>query len=307
MAIGTAMIRGLKVSTVVLTVLLAMPAPAPLRAQGSVIRAQVNLVNVLFSAFNRRGEQVKGLTRNDIEVYEDNVKQNIEFFLYEGGSDAEPLTIALLMDTSGSVKDKLGLEQSIALDFFKDVLRPRRDLAAVIDFGSEVTLVQDFTDDLGRLETALRSLRAGGSTALYDAIYLAAEDKLKQEAGRKVILIVSDGDDTSSKIKRKEAIDTAQKNDTTIFAIGVNEFRADFGALEEMAKETGGRFFSAAANSRDITKAFQSILGILKQQYNVSYYSSNQKRDGTFRRILIRVKRDNVRLQHRNGYYAPRS
>ncbi|MBI4456322.1 MAG: VWA domain-containing protein [Acidobacteria bacterium] len=275
----------------------------------TVIRAQVNLVNVLFSAFNKKGEHIKGLSKKDVEIYEDGTKQNVEFFAYEGGAQADLLTIALLMDTSGSVKDKLGMERTIALDFFTQVLRPKKDLAAVIEFASEVALAQDFTDDLHRLEGALQSLRGGGSTALYDAIYLASEEKLKTEVGRKVILVVSDGEDTSSKITRKEAINTTQKNDVTLFAIGVksSEFSSDFGALKELAKETGGRFYNPKLDMPEITSAFQGILTTLKQQYNISYYSTNQKRDGTFRRIQIRVKRDKVRVQHRSGYYAPRS
>ena len=212
------------------------------------------------------------------------------------------------MDTSASVKDKLTIEQTIAADFFKQILRPKKDLAALIEFGSEVALVQDFTDDLGRLERALDSLRGGGNTALYDAVYLAAEDKLKAEAGRKVILIVSDGADTSSKTKRQEAIDAAQKNDVTVFSIGVKSrtFGADFRALEGLSRETGGRFFDPQVDMREITAAFNSILTTLKQQYNISYYSTNQKKDGSFRRIQIRAKKDNIRVQHRSGYYAPR-
>ncbi|MBI2821151.1 MAG: VWA domain-containing protein [Acidobacteria bacterium] len=293
---------------VLLSMLLAVSCVLLAQRPEAVIRTQVNLVNVLFSVFDRKGEHVKGLSRSDLEVYEDDVKQSIEFFRYEGDVQAQSLTIVLLMDTSGSVRDKLDLERAIAMDFFRQALRPRKDLAAVIDFGSEVTLVQDFTDDLERLESALGSLRAGGNTTLYDAVYLAAEDKLKTEAGRKVLLIVSDGEDTSSRINRKEAADAAQKNDVTVFAIGVKStFRSDFGALQELARETGGRFFNPQNDIREMTDAFHRILGTLKQQYSVSYYSTNQKKDGTFRRIQIHVKKAKTRVQHRSGYYAPRS
>lgn len=276
----------------------------------TIIRAQVNLVDVLFSVFDKKGKHIEALTKNDVEVFEDGIKQNIEFFHREGESGPpQPLTIVLLVDTSGSVRDKLGLEQVIALDFFKNVLRPKKDLAAIIQFDSEVALVQDFTDDLDRLGAALRSLRAGGSTMLYDAVYLAAEEKLKSEAGRKVIVALTDGADTASKITRKEAIVTSQKNDVILFGIGVKsrEFPEDFGALKDLARETGGRFFNPQSNMREITEAFQEILTTLKKQYSVSYYSINQKKDGSFRRLQIRVKRDNIRVAHRSGYYAPRS
>ncbi|HEV8131566.1 MAG TPA: VWA domain-containing protein, partial [Acidobacteriota bacterium] len=242
----------------------------------TVIRAQVNLVNLLFSAFDKKGKHVEALNKNDVEIFEDGVKQNIEFFRSEGtaGEAAQSLTIVLLVDTSGSVKDKLGLEQIISSDFFRNILRPKKDLAAIIQFDSEVALVQDFTDDLNRLDTALHALRAGGSTMLYDAVYIAAGDVLKAEAGRKVIIILSDGADTASRTTRKQSIDTAQKNDVIIFGIGVKspEFPEDFGALKELSRETGGQFFNPKTSMREITEAFQQILNTLKKQYNVSYY-----------------------------------
>ena len=280
----------------------------PAQEQTAVIRGQVNLVNVLFSAFDRKGQHIRGLSRSDLDIYEDGVKQNIEYFRFEGENEADSLTVVLHMDTSASVKDKLAMEQSIASDFLKEILRPTKDLAAVMEFGSEVALIQDFTDDQSRLSRALQSLQAGGGTALFDGIYLAAEEKLQSEAGRKVILIVSDGEDTQSKVKQDEAIRVAQRNDVTVFAIGVKSGfgPSDFGALEDVCRETGGRFFDARVERKSITTAFQGMTTALKQQYNISYYSSNQEKDGGFRRIQIRVKKDNVKVQHRSGYYAPR-
>ena len=302
---------------VVLAILILVLAPArPVllgqqSPQTPVIRAQVNLVNVLFSVFDKKGKHIEGLTKKDVEVYEDGVKQNIEYFRSEGDSDdqAEPLTIVLLVDTSGSVKDKLAFEQTISNDFFRSILRPKKDLAAIVQFDSEVALVQDFTDDLNRLETALRSLRAGGSTMLYDAVYIASEDVLKSEAGRKVIIILSDGADTASRTTRKESIVTAQKDDVIIFGIGVKspEFPEDFGALKELSRETGGQFFNPKTSMREISEAFQQVLMTLKKQYNISYYSSNAAKDGSFRRLQVRIKRDNLRVVHRSGYYAPRA
>ncbi len=301
----------------ILTILILAFAPVPPILHGqkaqtpTVIRAQVNLVNILFSVFDKKGKHIEGLIQKEVEVYEDGVKQNIEFFRGEGdsGAQAEPLTIVLLVDTSGSVKDKLGFEQTIASDFFRNILRPKKDLAAIIQFDSEVALVQDFTDDLNRLDVALHSLRAGGSTMLYDAVYVASEQVLKGEAGRKVVIIVSDGADTASQTTRKEAIVTAQKDDVIIFGIGVKspEFPEDFGALKELARETGGQFFNPRTSMREISEAFQQILNTLKKQYNVSYYSSNTAKDGSFRRLQIRIKRDSVRVLHRSGYYAPRA
>jgi Ca-activated chloride channel family protein len=274
----------------------------------TTIRAQVDLVNVLFSVFDKKGKHIQGLTQRDVEVYEDGVRQAVEFFGHASGATSEPLTIVMLVDASGSVKDKLALEKSIASDFLKEVLRPEKDLAAIVAFDSNVELVQDFTADLERLNAGLRSITAGGSTSLYDAIYLAAGEELKIEASRKVIVILSDGEDTASKISRREAIDAAQRSDVTVFCIGVKspDFGANFGALKDCSRETGGRFFEAKIDWRQITGAFREIIDTLKQQYNVSYYSTNTKKDGTFRRIQIRVKKDHPRVQHRIGYFAPR-
>ncbi|HEY2931725.1 MAG TPA: VWA domain-containing protein [Acidobacteriota bacterium] len=294
---------------VVLSIVTAMAAPpVVVSGQQTVIRAQVNLVNILFTAFDKKGKHVAGLTKKDIEVYEDGVKQTIEFFSKPSESQTEPLTLAMLVDASGSVRDKLAVEQMIASDFLKDVLQPKRDLASILSFGEDVELIQDFTSDLGRLDNALHSVKPGGSTALYDAILLASEQHLNAEAGRKVIVILSDGEDTSSRTTRKEAIEAAQKSDVTVFSIGVkSDFGSDWGALRECARETGGRFFEAKVNAQQISNAFQEILNIIKQQYNVSYYSSNPKKDGSFRRVQVRVMKDNVRVQHRSGYYAPRA
>ncbi|MBI3941135.1 MAG: VWA domain-containing protein [Acidobacteria bacterium] len=286
--------------------------PAPLRAQYSqtIIRAEVNLIRVLFTAFDRRGRHVTGLTNGDVEIYEDGVRQSLEYFRKQTDAESqeEPLAVALLMDTSGSVKDKLPLEQTIAIDFLKRVLRPQRDRAAIVRFDTRVTPVQDFTDDIGQLESALQSLVSGGTTALYDAIYLASEEKLKSAPGRKVMVVVSDGEDTSSKTTRKQAIEAAQRNDVTIFAVGINSqgSRPEFVPLKEFAQETGGRFFNSRPATREMTRVFHEMVETLKQQYDVFYYSTNQKKDGTFRAIKILLKKKHARVQHRVGYYAPR-
>lgn len=292
-----------------------LSAPMIAQTPQTVIRTEVNLVHVLFSAFDRKGKHVAGLTTSDVEIYEDGTRQGIEFFRHQSDyeSQAEPLAIVLLMDTSGSVKDKLGLEQAIALDFFKQVLRPQKDSAAIVQFDNRVGTVQDFTDDVEQLGKVLHSLRAVGSTALYEAVYMASdmasEEKLKMAPGRRVMVIVSDGEDTSSKVSRKDAIEAAQRNDVIIFAVGVNTqgFKSDFVSLKEFARETGGRFFNTRSNMREMSRVFQEMIEALKQHYNIFYYSTNQRKDGTFRAIHVRVKKKRVRVQHRVGYYAPRA
>ncbi len=280
------------------------------QAQSSqtTIRTEVALVNVIFSAVDRRGRPVGGLKADDFLVFEGRQPQQIEYFSdLSKGSDI-PLTIALLIDTSGSVKAKLPFEKQTAAEFFRDVLRRNKDLALIIQFDSEVNLVQDFTEDPNVLIAALDTLQAGNSTSLYDAIYLAVEDKLRSETGRKVIVVITDGDDTSSKLRKEDAIEAAQKNDVLIYGIGVRgEFGANFGVLKKFAEETGGTFFSPHAKIPEIQAAFRAISQDLKGQYSLAYSSTNKKKDGTFRAIEVRCKLSDVRVRARKGYYAPKA
>ena len=271
-------------------------------------KARVSLVNVVFSVTDKKKRFVNKLTESDFEVYEDGIKQNIDYFSNFSKTGEVPLTIALLLDTSGSVKDKLQLEIDTASEFLRNVLRPSKDLALLMQFSSEVELVQDFTEDVGKLESALNTLRGGGGTALYDAIYLAVEQKLKHEAGRKVIVVLSDGDDNQSQTSKNEAITFAQKGDVLIYGIGVRSdaFRADFGVLKDFAKDTGGRFFRAKANFRELQAAFQEINQDLKNQYGIAYSPANAKQDGTFRKIKVRCLTKSYTVKARSGYYAPK-
>lgn len=274
----------------------------------TTIRTEVALVNVVFTAADVKGKTVSGLKAEDFLVFEDKKPQQIDYFNdWTKGSDI-PLTIALLIDTSASVKSKLDYEKQTAVEFFKEVLRRNKDLALIIEFDSEVNLVLDFTDDLDRLTSALDSLRAGNNTALYDAIYLAVEEKLKQETGRKVIVVITDGTDTASKIAEKEAIETAQRSDVLIYGIGVrDEYGASFGVLKRFSEETGGSFFSPNSKLAEIRAAFQAIGEDLQAQYSIAYRPTNEKRDGAFRTIELRCKIPGVRIRARKGYYAPKA
>lgn len=275
----------------------------------TTIRAEVPLVNIIFSALERSDRPVPGLKMDDFLVFEDRKPQKIEYFsqLTEG-SDV-PLTIALLIDTSGSVRTKLDDEKETAAEFLRSILRKSKDEALIIQFDSEVRLVQDFTDDIERLVRALNGLEAGNSTSLYDAIYLAVEEKLKDAVGRKVIVAITDGDDTASRLKKDEAIDAAQRSDVLIYGIGVRsrEFGANFGVLKKFAEETGGGFFSPQAKMADIQAAFKAIGEELKGQYSLAYTPENRTNDGTFRAVEIRCKVKGIRVRARRGYFAPKS
>ncbi len=295
----------------ILTALAALSLPGS-EASGqqpqTTIRTEVALVNIVFTAVDGSGRPVRGLKADDFQVFENRKAQKIEYFSDLGKGSDVPLTIALLIDTSGSVRDKLDYEKTTAAEFFKEVLRPSKDLALIIQFDSDVNLVQDFTQSQESLLDALNSLKAGNSTALYDAIYLAAEEKLKGEIGRKVMVVITDGEDTSSKLRKEDAIEAAQKNDVLIYGIGVRsaEFSSNFGVLKRFADETGGAFFSPRSKFSEIQAAFQSIGEDIQGQYSMAYIPTDNKKDGTFRSIDIRCKVRGVRIRARKGYYAPK-
>lgn len=295
--------------SVMISALTVQAYPQEQKQPQTTIRAEVSLVNVLFTAVDKQGHVVRDLKAGDFQVFEDRKPQKIDYFSDLTQAANVPLTIALLIDTSGSVKTKLEYEKRTAAEFFTKVLRKNKDLAMIIQFDSEVNLVQDFTDDTDRLISALDTLRAGNDTSLYDAVFLAVDEKLKYEAGRKVIVAITDGEDTASKIDRDEAIETAQKNDVLIYGIGVQSqgFAVNFGVLKKFAEETGGSFFSPRARLSEIQEAFQAISRELQGQYSLAYRSTNQKKDGSFRKIEIRCKRKGVKIRTRRGYYAPRS
>lgn len=296
----------------ILVVLAAISVPrnrAAAHQAQTTIRTEVALVNLFFTAKDKKGRAVENLKREDFQVFENRKLQEIEFFSELDESSKVPLTIALLIDTSGSVKDKLNYEKETASEFFREILRPNMDLALIIQFDSEINLVQDFTQDPDDLLGALDSLRAGNSTSLYDAIYLAAEEKLKLEVGRKVIVVITDGEDTASKVKKEEAIEAAQKSDAIIYGMGVRSggFRHNFGVLKKFAEETGGDFFSPSADPEEIRAAFRAIGHEIHGQYSLAYRSSNPIKDGKFRSISIRCNKRGVRIRARKGYYAPKA
>jgi VWFA-related protein len=272
----------------------------------TTIRTEVELVNIVFTAIDNSGRTVPGLKDADFQVFDNKQPQKIEYFSNLGKSSEVPLTIALLIDTSGSVKDKLEYEKTTAAEFFKETLRPTKDLALIIQFDSEVNLVQDFTQHYDDLLNGLNSLRAGNSTSLYDAVYLAAEEKLKHETGRKVMVIIADGEDNFSKVRREEAIEAAQRSDVLIYGIGVQTENSSFRVLKKFAEETGGAFFSPHASPNELREAFRSIGEDIQGQYSLAYGLS-AKKDGSFHTIEIRCSVRGVRVRARKGYYAPKA
>ncbi len=277
----------------------------------SNIKVKVEMVNVLCVAMNRNGKYITNLKKDDFEIYENGVKQKIERF--SSRTDL-PLLIALLIDTSASVVDKLKFEKDAAVDFFNSVLSPK-DLALVAAFDSSVTLIQDFTNDVNEIKEQLKLLKAGGGTALFDAIYLICQEKMRwsSQDKRKIIVIISDGDDTVSSTTYEDALKAAQESGVVIYAISTNR-AGYFGhagkkegdtILKDFAKETGGKLFTPSLLS-DLYKSFEEINKELRNQYSISYIPTNKKHDGTFRKITIKVKKRGIKLRYRKGYYAPK-
>jgi len=298
----------------------ALPLERPEPAQ--VIKTQVNLVNLFVTVRDKNKRIVGDLKQEDFRVAEDNQDQKIAFFSKEVSL---PITLALLLDTSGSEQFMLGAIQEAGSAFLKRVLR-KGDEALVMSFDSDVDLLSDFTEDRAQLDRAVHRTRinipSGGSiggnpgpigsrqitgTALYDAIYLACSEKLNTEAGRKAIVIVTDAQDEGSKVKIEEAVEAAQRTDTVIHIILVADphFGANTGVAKKLAEETGGRMLSASSDKK-LMQAFDEISEELRSQYTLGYYPSNSTRDGKFRKIKVETANRDLKVLARKGYYAPK-
>ena len=273
------------------------------------IRVRVDLVNVLFTVTDRKNRLALNLTKDDLHVLEDNKPQSVRFFSRE--SDL-PLRIAILIDTSNSIRERLRFEQEAAIDFLTTALRPRKDQAFVVAFDVQPELLQDYTDDMEKLSRAIRSLQAGGSTGLYDTMYYASKEKMlffppPEPYLRRVMIVISDGQDNSSEHTRDEALAMAQRGEVTIFTISTNrsgiQEKGDR-VLKYLAEETGGRAFFPFSAS-DLAANFQEIARELRSQYSLAYVSSNAARDGTYRAITIQSRDKGMRVRAKSGYFAP--
>ena len=282
----------------------------PVTAEQFTLRVGVDLVNVLFSVTDRNGRFVSGLGPEDFRVEEDGDPQEITYFARE---NELPLTLALLVDTSPSVGPVFEEEKRTAVSFLSTTLRAE-DLALVIGFDRDVTLFQDFTENSDLLGTAVHALEIGSGTSIYDAILLASEERLRAEAGRKAIILISDGEDTTSRISRNEALIAAHQADAIIYSIsnalprrggffGGGGGGGDMGALERLSEETGGTVYQLESDSR-FEEIFAQIADELRSQYSLGYFSTNSEGDGEYREIeIIPVNRDH-RVRARRGYYA---
>jgi len=316
-------------------------SPTPRREElpqdsDEVVKVETNLTNIFFTAADKNKRFLSNLKAEDIRVLEDGQEQAV--FTFQTNIDL-PLSLAILIDTSFSEERTLPDEKIAARAFLEDVLRPSRDEAAIVSFTGETTLEQGFTGNLERLRRAIDHVEfippsgyigggvvvngtppisgtnqsIAGSTAIWDAVWATSEELIgaSAEHTRRAIILLTDGDDTSSRMKMHEAIERAQKADALIYAIGIGDrytYNVDEGSLRKIAEQTGGRAYFPR-HERDLRDAFAQIQKDLREQYLVAYSPSNKQRDGSYRRIEIQLvnpdlKQQNIKLNYRSGYFA---
>jgi VWFA-related protein len=303
-------------------------APAAPQEEESVgtFKVNVNLVDVFFTAKAKDGTLVPHLSKDDCTVFEDKVPQTLKSFVAETHL---PLTLGILLDTSGSQTRVLPLEQDAGSQFLQEVIK-QKDEAFILSVDVNVDLLQDLTNSTRLLSKALykAEINAPGSllpspvptpggprgTVLYDAVYLASREKLTQETGHKALILLTDGEDQGSRVKINEAIAAAQKSNVTVYVILIADVESylsqgmgysGYSAMKKMTEEVGGRVINVGNNGKKLEAAFQQIEDELRTQYFASYTPSNTKQDGTFRHLSVECKWDGIKVQVRKGYYAP--
>jgi VWFA-related protein len=285
----------------------AAPADTGDRAR---ITLDVSRVNMLYTVSDKKGRFVTDLAKDDFEVFENKKPQTIMEFTAE--SDL-PLRLAILIDTSNSIRERFHFQQEAATAFIDNTLRPEHDKAMIVSFDTAAQLVADLTGDVGDLEKAVANLRPGGGTSLYDAIYFACRDKLMEDQPlykfRRAMVILSDGEDNQSRYTRDQALEMAQKADVNIFTISTNITRIETDGdkvLRYFAAETGGQSFFPFKAS-DLNQDFENIANELRHQYNIFYRPEPLKADGLYHPVEIKVKgHKELMVRARKGYYAPK-
>jgi Ca-activated chloride channel homolog len=292
------------------------PTPPPVKDDQRII-TEIRRVRLPITVVDKKGQFVPGLTQGDFVVMEDKVPQQIETFS-DDLSQTLPLYVAVLMDTSPSTAGKLKFQQESAMNFIQTVVRARKDRVLFGTFDDQISLLQDFTDKLDLLDKAVYSVKKmGKQTALFDAVWQFCDEKMRSVPGRRVLLLVTDGEDTYSRANLRDAIDIAQRTETTIFAIST---KAGFIAtvpgveagqvadkkdrdLQTLAEETGGLAFFTG-DMLSLERSFTKISKELRAQYLVTYNSTNKNYDGTFRKIDVKLSggHDGLKVRTKRGY-----
>jgi Ca-activated chloride channel family protein len=287
---------------------------APARQEPQVFRATVDVVSLNVTVVDPQNRYVTDLDQQDFSIFEDGAKQDLIFF----NRTSLPIALSLLIDTSASMENRLQIAQEAAVGFARR-LRPQ-DLAQVVDFDSRVEITQDFTNNVANLESAIRATMAGGSTSLHNAIYISLKElakirvKSQDEVRRRAIVVLSDGEDTSSLVTYEEVLDLAKRSETSLYTIGLQPkdapsskgFREAEFVLRQLAQETGGRAFFIS-RVEDLKDVYGQIADELSSQYTIGYAPKNGRRDGAWRRVVVQVARPGNTARTKRGYYAPTS
>jgi VWFA-related protein len=297
----------------------------------ATLKVNVNVVQLFFNVKDKRGALIPSLTKNDFQILEDGKPQTIKYFAAESNL---PLTLGILIDSSGSQARVLDMEKQVGGEFLSQILRDK-DLAFVLSFDIDADLLQDFTSSVHSLKAALNQARintgggggggipglGGGTvptpggpkgTVLYDAVYLASHDELAQQVGRKAMILLTDGQDEGSQLKIKDAIEAAQKSDSIVYVLLCADrgFYGGFGGysgegeMKKLTQETGGRVIEVGNKYEKLKEGFDQIANELRSQYNIGYSSTNAALDGTFRKVEIHATNKDYKIQSRAGYYA---
>lgn len=279
-------------------------------AQQGQFRAGVELVSLNVTVMDGT-KYVTGLQQEDFEVYEDGAKQSLSFF----SAVQQPIALAILLDTSNSMEEKIATAQEAATGFVRRMKKD--DVIEVIEFNSQVRIPQPFTNDVSALERAIRQTTVNGSTSLYNAIYVSLRGlkderaKNAEEIRRQAIVVLSDGDDTSSVIEYDDVLDLAKRSETAIYAIGLRQQETGRGkfkeaefVLRQLSQETGGRVFFPTSVG-ELPKIYEQISEELASQYTMAYSSKNPMHNGAWRRIDVRVNKPGLTARTRRGYYGP--
>lgn len=283
-------------------------APVYSDSDSDVIRIDVARVPLLFTVTDRKNRFVTDLGRDDFRVFDDGWEQEIREFDRE--SDL-PLRIGVILDTSNSIRARFKFEQEAAIEFLQNVLAEESDRAFLVSFDTRAELIVDYTNDIEELSDGVRRLRAGGGTALYDAIYYACRDKLPEdqpkEQFRRALVVIGDGEDNRSTVTREDALEMAHKAEAVVYTISTNRTgHAATGdrTLRRFSSETGGRAYHPF-QARDLQQSFANIANELRHQYFILYSPSQFVNDGAFHTVEVRTRHRNAIVRVRSGYYAP--